>query len=64
MIWQAITERTFMHMGTRRVIKTQAEYNTLLIDVKDIPQHAKDKMLSYVKAMRIIRFDLPRTPFA
>ena len=45
MIWQAITEGTFMHMGTRRTIKKQAEYNTLHVDVKDIPQDEKDKLL-------------------
>ena len=52
-----------MHMGTRRGIKTQAEYNTLLIDVNDIPQDEKYKLLRNVKAMRIIRFTLPPDTF-
>ena len=32
-IWQAIIEGTFMHMGTSRFIKTQAEYNNILVAV-------------------------------
>ena len=49
----------FVHTETRRVIKTLSDYNKLLLDVKDVPQDEKEKLINNVKAMRIIRFSLP-----
>ena len=42
LIWDAITVGTFVHTGTWRVIKTQADYNKLLLEVKDVPQDEKE----------------------
>ena len=46
----------------KRVIKTQAKYNDLL-EVTDVPKDEMDKLLSNVKAMRIIHFALPTNMF-
>ena len=54
---------SIFHIGTRIVIKTEIDYNKHLIDVKDVPQDEKDKLISNVKAMRIIRFALPADTF-
>ena len=53
-----MTKETFMHTATRKLIKTQAEYNELLLNVKEVAQDEKDKFQSNIKAMRIIRFAL------
>ncbi|TLX65709.1 hypothetical protein E9993_23555, partial [Labilibacter sediminis] len=37
-IWEAMTVGPFRHAATRRVIKTLAEYNALLIDHANTPQ--------------------------
>ncbi|XP_023756537.1 uncharacterized protein LOC111905086 [Lactuca sativa] len=58
-----MTQQKFTHTAMRRIIKTQAEYNTLLVDVKDEPQDEKDRLLSNIKAIRIIRFALPPDTF-
>ena len=63
LICDAIIIQTFAYIGTRREIKTQSDYNKLLLDVKDIPQDEKDKLTSNVKTMRIIRFSLPLDTF-
>ena len=63
LIWDVITKEAFAHTGTKRVIKTQAEYNTLLLDVENIAQEEKDNLISDVKDMRIIRFALPTDMF-
>ncbi|KAI3740017.1 hypothetical protein L2E82_30433 [Cichorium intybus] len=57
-IWQAITEGTFVHTTTRRVIKTLKEYNDILVAHTNIPQDEKDKLMCNIKAFRIIRFAL------
>ena len=51
-----MTKETFAHIGTKKVIKTQARYNDLLLDEENIPHDENDKLISNVKAMRIIRF--------
>ena len=33
LIWEAITMGPFVHSGTNRTIKSQKEYNQLLVDV-------------------------------
>ena len=38
LIWEAITVGPFANTGTKRIIKTQKEYNQLMVDVKDVPQ--------------------------
>ena len=43
--------------------QTQAGYNKLLLNVKDISQDDKDRLISNIKAMRIIRFALPPDTF-
>ncbi|KAL7604947.1 hypothetical protein Lser_V15G14522 [Lactuca serriola] len=63
LIWEAITLGAFVHTGTKRVIKTQSDYNKLFLDVKDVPRDEKDKLISNVKAMGIIRFALPVDTF-
>ena len=63
LVWEAIALGAFVHTGTRRVIKTQSDYNKLLLEVKDVPQDGKDKLINNVKAMRIIRFALPADTF-
>ena len=51
-----MTQQTFIHTTTRKYIKTQAEYNDLLLNVKNVAQGEKEKFQSNIKAMRIIRF--------
>ena len=63
LIWDAITKETFAHTGTKRVIKTQAEYNNLLLEHTNIPKDENDKQISNIKAMRIIFFALPSDTF-
>ncbi|XP_023734201.1 uncharacterized protein LOC111882066 [Lactuca sativa] len=63
LIWEAITLDPFVHTETKRNIKTQKEYNQLLLDVKDATQDEKEKLISNVKAMRIIRFALQADMF-
>ena len=41
LVCDAITKETFAHTGTKRVIKTQAEYNAHLLGVKNIPHDKK-----------------------
>ena len=53
----------FVHTETKRTIKTQKEYNQLRLDVKDVRQDEKDKLLNNFKAMRIIRFILQADKF-
>nr|KAJ0199171.1 hypothetical protein LSAT_V11C600328070 [Lactuca sativa] len=63
LIWEAITLGAFVHTGTRRVIKTQTDYSKLLLELKDVPQDEKDKLINNVKAMRIIQFALSADTF-
>ena len=63
LIWDAITKETFAHTSIKRVIKTQAEYNDLLLEVVDIQKDEKVKLISNVKAMRIIHFALSADTF-
>ena len=53
-IWQAMTQDTFSHTTTRRVIKIRVDYNALVVEHTIVPQDEKDKLLSNIKAMRII----------
>ena len=62
-IWHAMTQETFSHRETRKVIKTQAEYNGLLVEHTNIPKDEKDKLQSNIKALGIIRFSLPLDTF-
>ena len=48
----------FIHSGTNRTVKTQKEYNQLLVDVEKIPQDEKGKLMCKLKALRMIRFSL------
>ena len=63
LIWEVITVGPFAHSGTNRVIKTQKEYNQLMVDVKDVPQDEKDKFVCNIKALRMIRFTLKADTF-
>ena len=47
-IWEAITMQTFSHTTTRLIVKTQADYNAILVDHKGTPQYEKDMLLSNV----------------
>ena len=38
LIWEAITQQTFSHTGTRRIIKTQVDYHALLLEVTNVSQ--------------------------
>jgi hypothetical protein len=58
-IWHAMTIGPYQHAATRSTIKTQAEYEALLVDHTNVTQDEKDKLLSNIKAMRILRFALP-----
>nr|KAJ0203047.1 hypothetical protein LSAT_V11C500252350 [Lactuca sativa] len=58
LIWEAITRGPFVHLGTNVTIKSQTDYNKLVMDVEKMPQDEKDKLLCNVKAMRMIRFAL------
>ena len=58
-IWHAMTAETYSHTATNTVIKTQADYNALLVDHTCIAQDEKDKMMSNINSLRIIRFALP-----
>ncbi|XP_052627222.1 uncharacterized protein LOC128133731 [Lactuca sativa] len=58
-IWHAMTQETFSHIAIRKVIKTQADYNALLVEHTNVPQDEKQKLMSNIKAMRLIRFALP-----
>ena len=53
----------FVHTETKRKIKTQKEYNQLLLDVRYMPQDEKEILIGNVKAMRIIRFALQADTF-
>ena len=50
-------------MATRKIVKTQAEYNAILVNHKDTPQDEKEKLLSNVKAMKVIIFAIPPDTF-
>lgn len=63
LIREAITLGPFIDSGTNRTIKTQKEYNQLLIGMKEVPQDEKDKLLSNIKALRMIRFSLRSDTF-
>lgn len=56
LICDTITKETFSHAGTKKIIKIQAEYTELLLEVDDIPNEEKDKIISNVKVIRIIWF--------
>ncbi|KAL7587416.1 hypothetical protein Lser_V15G40916 [Lactuca serriola] len=62
-IWQEMKHDTFSHTTTRRVIKTQVEYHALLVYRNVVPLDENNKLMSNIKAMRIIRFDLPLDTF-
>ena len=62
-ISQAMTQETFSHTGTRRVTKTLADYNELILEHTNVPQEEKDKLMSNIKALRIIWFSLPPDTF-
>ena len=53
----------FVHSGKNTTVKTQKEYNKLIVDVDKIPQDEKDKLLCNVKALRITRFSLQANTF-
>ena len=36
-IWQAMTQETFSHTCTRRLIKTLSDYNALILEYKNTP---------------------------
>ncbi|XP_052623142.1 uncharacterized protein LOC128128382 [Lactuca sativa] len=55
LIWEAITIGPFIHSGTNRTVKTQKEYNQLLLEVEKIPQDEKDKLMCNLKALKMIR---------
>jgi len=57
-IWHSITEGTYGHTVTKKVVKTLAEYNKAVADHQNITADEKIKLMSNVKAMRIIRFAL------
>ena len=63
LIWEAITVGPFVHNESKRVIKTQNDYDKLLLDIKDVSQDEKEKLISNVKALRIIRFALQADNF-
>ncbi|XP_052626733.1 uncharacterized protein LOC111909749 [Lactuca sativa] len=58
-----MTQETFSHTTTRKVIKSQADYNALLVEHANVPHEENEKLLSNIKAMRIIRFALPPDTF-
>lgn len=57
-IWHSITEGTYEHTETKKVVKTLGDYNKIIADYENITADEKIKFRSYVKAMRIIRFAL------
>ena len=63
LICESITQGPFVHTETKKTIKTQKECNQLRLDVKDMPRDEKDKLLSNIKPMRIIRFALQAYTF-
>nr|KAJ0189254.1 hypothetical protein LSAT_V11C800435370 [Lactuca sativa] len=63
LIWEAITLGPFFHSGTNTTVKSQKEYNKLVVGVDNMPQDEKDKLLCNMKAMRMIRFALQSDTF-
>jgi hypothetical protein len=57
-IWHSITEGTFEHTASKKEVKTLSEYNKIVADYDNITADEKMKLMSNVKAMRIIRFAL------
>lgn len=57
-IWHSITESTYEHSETKKVVKTLADYNKIVADHEKITADEKIKLMSNVKALRIIRFSL------
>ena len=56
--------RPLLTQVQRELSRLKAKYNDLLLEVTDIPKDEKDKLISNVKAMRIIRFAYQPTRFA
>lgn len=54
---------TYSHTATKKLIKTQVDYNALLIEQKDVAQDEREKLMSNIKALRIISFALPSDTF-
>ncbi|KAL7600855.1 hypothetical protein Lser_V15G25093 [Lactuca serriola] len=63
LIWEAIILGPFVHSGTNTTVKTQKEYNKLVVDEHKMPQDEIDKLLCNVKAIRMIRFSLQSDTF-
>ena len=57
-IWEAMTVGPFWYIATRNVIKTQAQYNALVLSTPALAQDEKDKLMSNIKAIRTLRFAL------
>jgi len=57
-IWHSITEGTYEHTETKKVVKTLSNYHKVVADHANIMVDKKNKLMSNVKAMRIIRFAL------
>ena len=49
--------------GSRKEIKTLVDYNALIIEHNDVTRDEKNKVMSNIKTMRIIRFALPPDTF-
>lgn len=58
-----MTNEIYMHSGTIKEIKTQTDYNALIIEHTNVRHDQKDKLMCNLKAMRIIRFSLPLETF-
>ena len=63
LVWESITVAPFSHIASNTTVKTLPEYNKLVADYTALPQDDKDKLMSNIKAMRIIRFALPPDTF-
>ena len=53
-IWHAMMVETYKYSGTKKEIKSQDDYNAIIVEHNDIPNNEKDKMICDLKPMRII----------
>lgn len=58
-----MTRETYSYTATRKVIKTQANYDDLILEHTNVPQDEMNKLMSNIKEMRIIRFAFPSNTF-
>lgn len=59
LIWETMTVETFMYSGTRKSLRLKLNTTNFFLMLRTLHKMKKDKLLSNIKPMRIIRFALP-----